>query len=184
MQQMTINNSQQQQYRTRINQYIKVPQIRLIKEDGSSVIMATRDALKLAQDQSLDLVEINSKASPPVVKIMDFGKFKYDEKKKQQAAKKNQQVQELKELTFRPCTDENDLKHKIEQAKGFLADGNRVKFTVRFKGREITHANLGKEKIEWIVKQLDGLIAQNPQISLEGKFMFAIVIPNKGKAQN
>ncbi len=143
--------------------------------------MATRDALKAAQDKGLDLVEINPRSTPPVCKIMDYGKYKYEEKKKAQAAKKNQTIQELKELTFRPNTDENDLKHKLSQAKEFLADGDRVKFTVRFRGREITHANLGKEKLEWILQELHGLITDKPQISLEGKFMWMIVSPTKQK---
>jgi len=180
--QMT-NNNQQREYRTRVNGYIRVPQVRVVLEDGSSPgIMNTRDALKMAQDQGLDLVEINPRATPPVCKIIDYGKFKYEEKKKQSAAKKNQVVQELKELTFRPNTDENDLQHKLAQAKEFLAEGNKVKFAVRFRGREITHSNLGKEKLEWILKELDGLVQTNPQISLEGKIMWMIVSPTKSKA--
>lgn len=176
----TTNN--QNQYRVRINKYIRVPQIRVVLEDGSNAgVMNTYEALKMAQDQGLDLVEINPKAQPPVCKIMDYGKYKYEEKKKQQAAKKNQQVQELKELTFRPNTDENDLSHKLTQAKGFLAEGDRVKFTVRFRGREIVHANIGKEKLEWILNELSGTIAPNPQINLEGKFMSMIVSPTKNK---
>jgi translation initiation factor IF-3 len=174
----TTNN--QTQYRVRINKYIRVPQIRVVLADGTNAgIMNTFEALKLAQDQVLDLVEINPKAVPPVCKIMDYGKFKYEEKKKAQAAKKNQQIQELKELTFRPNTDENDLGHKLVQAKEFLQEGDRVKFTVRFRGREIVHSNIGKEKLEWILKELTGTIAPNPQINLEGKFMSVIVAPVK-----
>ncbi len=179
---MQTTNNQQQQYRIRINQYIRVPQVRLIRDDNTSEVVNTRDALKLAQDQFLDLVEINPKALPPIVKIMDYGKFKYEEKKKAQVAKKNQQVQELKELTFRPNTDENDLSHKLEQAKGFLEEGNRVKFTIRFRGREIVHTNIGKDKLNWILKELGNSIAPNPQINLEGKFMSMIVSPTKNKA--
>jgi len=141
--------------------------------------MATRDALKMAQDQALDLVEINPRAVPPVCKIMDFGKFKYEEKKKAQAAKRNQVNQELKELTFRPNTDDNDLAHKVEQAKEFLTEGNKVKFTIRFRGREITHPDIGKAKLEWIQQQLAGLIQSSPQVNLEGKFMSMIVAPGK-----
>ena len=173
-------NSNQVQFRVRINQHIRVPQIRVVFEDGSpGGIMETRDALKLAQDQGLDLIEINPKTVPPVCKIADHGKMKYEDKKKQSIAKKNQQVQELKELTFRPNTDENDLNHKIEQAKGFLTDGNKVKFAVKFRGREIVHTNIGKEKLDFILKQLDGLVAANHQISLDGKIMWMIVSPKK-----
>jgi translation initiation factor IF-3 len=91
-------------------------------------------------------------------------------------------VQELKELTFRPNTDENDLNHKVAQAKGFLAEGDRVKFTIRFRGREIVHANIGREKLEWILKELTGMVAPGPQVNLEGKFMSMIVSPTKNKS--
>lgn len=176
-------NNQQREYRIRINKFIRVPQIRVVLADGSMAgIMNTYEALKLAQDQGLDLVEISPKAQPPVCKIMDYGKFKYEEKKKAQAAKKNQQIQELKELTFRPNTDENDLKHKVAQAKEFLADGDRVKFAVRFRGREIVHNDIGKEKLTWILQELKDLVTPNPQISLEGKIMWMIVSPTKQKS--
>jgi translation initiation factor IF-3 len=175
-----MEKNTQLQYRVRINQYIRVPQIRVVLADGTNAgIMNTYDALKQAKDQALDLVEINPKAVPPVCKIMDYGKFKYEEKKKQNAAKKNQQIQELKELTFRPNTDENDLSHKVEQAKSFLQEGDRVKFTIRFRGREITHTNIGKDKLDWILKELDGMIQPNPPMSLEGKFLSMIVAPVK-----
>ena len=170
------------QYRTRINGYIRVPQIRVILEDGSSPgIINTWEALKMAQDLSLDLVEINPKAVPPVCKIMDYGKFKYEEKKKQAESKKAQKNQDLKELSFRPNTDENDLRHKLDQAKTFLGEGDRVKFTIRFRGREITHPQVGKDKLDWIVTQLTGLIVNVPPVSLEGKFMSMIVVPTKQK---
>jgi translation initiation factor IF-3 len=180
---MQTNNQQQREYRVRINKFIRVPQIRVVLADGTNGgIMDTFVALKQAQDAGLDLVEINPKAQPPVCKIMDYGKYKYEEKKKVQAAKKNQQTQELKELTFRPNTDENDLNHKLEQAKSFLEEGDRVKFTVRFRGREIVHANIGKEKLQWILRQLGTTIAPNPQINLEGKFMSMVVSPTKKQA--
>jgi translation initiation factor IF-3 len=177
MQQQQNNNNQQ---RIRINFQIRIPQIRVVGNDGANLgVMNTRDALKMAQEQALDLVEINPRAVPPVCKIMDFGKWKYDQKKQQQAARKNQVTQELKEITFRPNTDENDLKHKVEQAKQFVADGNKVKFTIRFRGREITHPDVGKSKLEWIIQELGSSIAANPQVNLEGKFMSMIVSPAK-----
>lgn len=180
---MQTNDNQKREYRTRINQHIRVPQVRVIGSEGDNLgIMNTYDALKLAREQFLDLVEINPTAKPPVVKIADYGKLKYEEKKKASAAKKNQQIQELKELTFRPNTDENDLKHKLEQAKEFLAEGNRVKFTIRFRGREIVHPDIGRDKLTWILQELTGLIGPNPQINLEGKFMSVIVSPTKKQA--
>lgn len=174
------NNNQQREQRIRINHQIRIPQIRVVASNGDNLgVLSTKDALKMASDEALDLVEINPRAIPPVCKIMDYGKFKYEEKKKAQAAKKNQQVQELKELTFRPNTDEGDLAHKTEQAKEFLLEGNRVKFTIRFRGREITHPNVGRDKLNWILQQLAALIVPAPPISLEGKFMTMIVAPNK-----
>jgi translation initiation factor IF-3 len=177
------NLTEKQQYRVRINQFIRVPEVRVILEDGTSPgIMKTPDALKRAQDQGLDLVEINPRAIPPVVKIVNYGKMKYEEKKKAQEAKKNQQVQELKEITFRPNTDIGDLEHKLVKAKEFLEEGNRTKLTVRFRGREVVHLNVGREKIEWILQRLDGMIAPNPQINMEGKFMSVVVSPTKKQA--
>ena len=173
---MNQNNTQ----KIRLNNQIRVPQVRVLDSEGNNLgVLNTREALKMAQDQSLDLVEINPRSTPPVCKILDYGKYKYDEKKKQQAAKQNQQNQELKELTFRPNTDENDLAHKVEQAKQFLADGDKVKFTIRFRGREITHPQIGKDKLLWIQEQLAGLITPSPFVSLEGKFMMMIVTPLK-----
>lgn len=174
------NNNQQREQRIRINFQIRIPQIRVVASNGDNLgVLATRDALKMAQEENLDLVEINPRAVPPVCKIMDFGKFKYDEKKKLQAAKKNQQNQELKEITFRPNTNENDLSHKLVQVKEFLDEGNKVKFTIRFRGREITHPQVGKDKLDWIIQQLSGLIVANPPVNLEGKFMSMIVSPVK-----
>jgi translation initiation factor IF-3 len=175
---MQINNTSQ--FKPRKNWQIKMPQVRLIGSDGSNIgIISTSDAIKRAQNEGLDLVEVNPRATPPVAKICDYGKMLYEEKKKAQAAKKNQQVQELKELTFRPNTDENDLKHKLAQAKEFLAEGNRVKFTIRFRGREVVHSQIGKDRIGWILSQLNGLILPNPQINMEGKFMSTTVSPLK-----
>lgn len=170
------------QYRIRINNFIRVPQVRVVLNDGSNGgVMATKDALRLAFDQGFDLVEINPKSVPPVCKIMDYGKYKYEEKKKQSEIRKSQKLQELKEVTFRPNTDENDLKHKLESAKEFLEEGHKVKFTIRFRGRETTHPELGKEKLAWIVEQLGVLIVPSTSPSMEGKFMFLIVSPAKQK---
>lgn len=177
---MQNNKQEQREQRIRINHLIRVPQVRVVGNDGSNLgIMATRDALKMAQEQYLDLIEINPKGLPPVCKIADYGKMKYEEKKKMQLAKKTQQVQELKELTFRPNTDENDLTHKLSQAKEFLNEGHRVKFTIRFRGREIAHPHVGSDKLDWLLEQLSGSIAPAAPISLEGKFMSLIVAPIK-----
>lgn len=176
-----MNNTQNNtQYRIRINQHIKVSQVKLVDVDGKFVgIVSTKDALKMAFDAGLDLVEVNPRDNPPLVKIINYGKFRYDEKKKQSEAKKNQKIQELKEITFRPNTDENDLNHKLESAKNFLIEGHKVKFTIRFRGREVVHPEVGGEKINWILEQLKDLIVSIPQINMEGKFMSTIVFPTK-----
>jgi translation initiation factor IF-3 len=173
--QQKTNNTQT---RIRINWQIRVPQVRVVLEDGSSPgIISTKDALQMAQAAGLDLVEINPKAVPPVCKILDYGKFKYDEKKKAAAAKKSQKQSELKELTFRPNTDEHDLSHKLQLAKEFLTEGNKVRFAIRFRGREITHPQVGKDKLDWLLKELAPLISGTPQVSTEGKIMSMIVSP-------
>lgn len=178
--QTQMSQNTQTQYKTRINFQIKIPQVRVILDDGSSLgVMPTKDALKLAQEQSLDLVEINPKAMPPVCKICNYGKYKYEEKKKQTENRKKQKMQELKELTFRPNTDLNDLNHKLSAAKKFIADGHKVKFTVRFRGREVTHPKIAEEKLLWIVDQLSGLILPEAPILLEGKLMHMQVNPMK-----
>ena len=178
MQPQTNNN----QYRVRINQYIRIPQVRLILNDGSNAgVMETRLALKMAQDQGLDLVEINPRATPPICKIIDYGKFKYEEKKKQQAAKKNQKTIEVKEIDFRPVTEENDLNHKLESAKEFLAEGHKVKFVVKFRGREMSHPQIGRDKLDWMLQQLSELVASSTQVSMEGKNMSTIVTPKNEK---
>lgn len=162
----------------RTNFRIKVPQVRVIGSDGAQIgIMATNDALKLAQSEGLDLVEINPKGQPPVCKIVDFGKFKYEEKKRQAEARKNQKASELKEITFRPRTDDNDLNHKLASAKDFLTEGHKVKFTVRFRGREITHPQYGEDKLKWLVEQLKDIIGTNTPPVLEGKTMSVMVSP-------
>jgi len=172
------NNSQQTN--TRINYQIKSPQVRVIFTDGSSpVVMDTREAIRLAQEQGVDLVEVNGKSNPPVTKIIDFGKFCYDEKKKNSKNKKNQKVQELKEISFRPNIDEHDLLHKLEFAKQFLKEGHRVKLSVQFKGREMAHPQVGRDKLEWAIQQLSGLILPDFKISMEGKFMFLTILPVK-----
>lgn len=166
----------------RKNNQIRAVQVRLIDSEGQNLgVVNFQDALKQAREQNLDLVEVNPKASPVIVKIADYGKMMYEEKKKASIAKKNQKAQEMKELTLRPRTDENDLKHKVEQAKEFLINGNKVKFTVKFRGREITHPQIGKDQIDWIIKELSPLIISNPPVSLEGKIMSVIVSPLKQK---
>lgn len=137
--------------------------------------MATSEALKLAKEKALDLVEINGKVSPPICKIIDFGRYKYDEKQKKKSQK--QKTSDLKEISFRPTTDEHDLQHKLAAAKRFLADGDRVKFSVYFRGREMAHQNLGREKLQWVIEQLADIGSVNGSMASEGKTISLIVQP-------
>lgn len=173
---------QNQVYRPRKNFQIKANQVRVIDEDGNNLgILPLQEAIKKAKESGLDLVELNSKSSPVVAKIADYGKMLYEEKKRLVEIKKNQKTNELKELSFRPNTDENDLNHKLQQTKEFLTEGAKVKLIVKFKGREITHPELGRQKLEWFIKELYTLIMLNPQILFEGKVMYTILSPKSTK---
>jgi translation initiation factor IF-3 len=162
----------------RINQRIRVPEIRVIGDDGEMLgIMQTSDALRRAQERGLDLVEVNPKADPPVCKILDFGKFKYDEKKKAREAKRKQSVVEIKEIKLRPKTDDHDLEFKTRAAHRFLGAGHKVKFTVRFRGREITHPEKAQEQLDWIVKHCDEIANVEVRPMMEQRTMTLIMAP-------
>lgn len=161
----------------RVNHRIKVPEVKVVSDEGVIGVMPTYDALRLAKDQGLDLVEVNPKATPPICKILDFGKFKYEEKKKLNIQKKNQHVSELKEIKLRPKTDSHDLAHKVQAATEFLKEGHRVKFTVRFRGREITHPQLAQAKLVEIAKLLQPVAGTISPCSLDGRTMIMMVSP-------
>lgn len=150
----------------------------MVLDDGSQLgVMPTSEALKAAEGRGLDLVEVNPKSVPPVCKILDFGRYKYEEKKRQSEAKRKQTIVELKEVKLRPKTDDHDLQVKVRSARRFLESGNKVKFTVRFRGREITHPHRAQMQLDWLVEQLADLanLEQRPQ--MEGRTMSAIVGP-------
>lgn len=150
----------------------------MVLDDGSQLgVMPTSEALKAAEGRGLDLVEVNPKSIPPVCKILDFGRYKYEEKKRQSEAKRKQTIVELKEVKLRPKTDDHDLQVKVRSARRFLESGNKVKFTVRFRGREITHPQRAQMQLDWLVEQLADLanVEQRPQ--MEGRTMSAIVGP-------
>lgn len=142
-------------------------------------IMQTQEARRIASEQNLDLVEVNPKANPPVCKIMDYGRFKYEEKKKQSEAKRRQTKVELKEVKLRPKTDDHDVEFKTKHVRRFLEDGNKVKITVRFRGREITHPETAQRQIDAIASAVSdvGVIEQASRI--EGRSMTAIVAPRQ-----
>jgi translation initiation factor IF-3 len=140
-------------------------------------VMNTDDARRAARDLDLDLVEVNPKANPPVCKIMDFGRFKYEEKKKQAEARKRQSQIELKEIKLRPKTDDHDVAFKVKHVRRFLEDGNKVKLTVRFRGREITHPDTAKRQIDLIVEAVQDLAVVETSSRMEGRTMTAILAP-------
>src|SRR5271165_6652030 len=169
---------QQRGYQIRVNHRIRVPEVRVIDADGSMLgVLQTHEALKKAQDQGLDLVEINPKADPPVCKILDFGKYKYEEKKKAAQAKRNQAVVDIKEIKLRPKTDDHDIAFKIRAARRFIEAGHKVKFTVRFRGREITHPEKAHEQLDVILKALDDVANIETRPMMEARAMSLVVAP-------
>lgn len=162
------------------NQDIKYPQVRVINEDGKQLgIMSSNEARKLAHNLGLDLVEISNKSNPPVVKILDYSKFKYDKSKREkELAKKNKEhTVETKELWFRPGTDDHDIEIKLRKAKKFLEKGNRVKFTMKFKGREQNSMEKFKDVLISFAERLESNILQSP--SQNGRNLTILVGPIK-----
>jgi translation initiation factor IF-3 len=168
----------------RVNHRIRVPEVRVVLDDGSQLgVMSTSDALKAAEERGLDLVEVNPKSSPPVCKILDFGKFKYEEKKRQSDAKRKQTVVELKEVKLRPKTDDHDLNVKVRASRRFLEAGNKVKFTVRFRGREITHPERADLQLNWLMRELEEIANVEQRAQMEGRTMSLIISPKPALLQ-
>lgn len=163
----------------RMNFEINAPQIRVIDDEGGMLgVMSPKEAVAMAQARGLDLIEVAPNATPPTCKIMDYGKYKYEQKKKAQASKKNQVIIDVKEIQLRPRTEEHDLETKLRHAKRFLEDGDKVKFNLRFKGREMVHQDLGKALMDKVVEQLKGVgIVETPP-KLEGKQFFCLIQPD------
>ncbi len=165
----------------RINHRIRVPEVRVVGADGSNLgVLSTDEAIRRAREAGFDLVEVNPKASPPVCKILDFGKYKYEEKKKQREAKRKQTVVEVKEIKLRPKTDEHDLMVKLRAARKFAEAGNKVKLTCRFRGREITHPEVAMQQFDFLLSKMDDLVNVEQRPSMEGRAMAAIVSPKPG----
>src|SRR5215471_7213384 len=164
----------------RINHYIRVPQVRLVGDNVKVGVYPTSEALKMAQDQALDLVEISPNADPPVCKIIDYNKFLYDKKKKEKEMKANAKVSEVKEIRFTPNTDEHDFNFKAKHAENFLKEGNKVKAYVQFKGRAIQFQDRGQLLLLKFAERLTdaGVLESMPK--MEGRRMLAMFAP-KGK---
>ena len=162
----------------RINHQIRIRQVRVIDEENKQLgIMETADALALAIHKQLDLVEIAPNQRPPVCRIMDFGKFKYEEKKKQAEQRKRQTQVELKEIKLRPKTDDHDIAFKVNHIKRFLEEGDKVKLTVRFRGREITHPETAQRQIETIIAEVGDVAQVEMPARMEARTMIAILAP-------
>ena len=163
-----------------VNEKIRAREVRLINQNGENVgVMSVREALNIAREVGLDLLEISPQANPPVCKIMDYGKWKYEEQKKLSEMKKAQKVVEIKELKIRPNIDVHDFQVKIKAAQRFIEDGNKVKFTVRFKGREITNQDAGVELLNRVKAELGDTIKVDKAPAMEGRQMIMFVVPNK-----
>ena len=165
-----------------LNEDIQDKEIRLIGSDGAMLgIMSSEAALSLAVEQDLDLVKISPAANPPVCKLMDYGKFRFEQMKKEKESRKNQRVVEIKEIRMSPGIDTNDLNTKIKNAVKFLKEGNRVKVSVRFRGREMAHTNIGEQLLIRFAEGCSEVSSMEKNPKLEGRFMFMFLSP---KAEN
>ncbi|MFZ5925879.1 MAG: translation initiation factor IF-3 [Acidobacteriota bacterium] len=165
--------------RENVNEAIRAREVRAVFPDGSVEIMPTQQAIRRAKELGLDLILVAPTAEPPVAKAMDYGQWQYEQKKKQQEAKKKQHVIQVKELKFRPNTDDHDYDFKLKHAIRFLTEGNRVKALVQFRGREIAHADLGKNLLMRLAGDLAQYGAVEGQPRLEGRFAHIIITPVK-----
>ena len=162
----------------RVNEEIRVPQVRLIDQDGEMMgVMGARDAMLRAYAVGLDLVEISPNADPPVCKILDYGKFKYEQQKKRNEAKKKQKVIEIKEIKVRPNIDENDYQVKMRAMKSFIEEGDKVKVTLRFRGREMAHLDIGVRVLERIRSEMDLTTKVEQMPRLENRQMVMVLSP-------
>jgi translation initiation factor IF-3 len=161
---------------TRVNERVRAREVRLIDEDGQMIgVMSSGQALAIARERNLDLVEVSPMAVPPVCKLMDWGRFKYEQAKKESEARKHQKTIELKEIRMRPRTDEHDLSVKVRKIEEFLAEGDKVKVGVLFRGRELAHPELGRVVLERVTAELKGTAVLERPPLMEGKMMSMIV---------
>lgn len=183
---VTVHNSKDEH---RLNERIRVPQVRLIDQNGKQVgVVPTQDALRMARDCGLDLMEISPTAQPPVCKICDYGKFKYEKKKKEQVAKKKQTVIKVKEVQLRPQTEEHDLEYKFKNIRQFLEDGDKAKITILFRGREVTYAEHGFKMMRELIEKVKDISVVESSPRLEGRKLIMILSPSltgsKGSTKN
>ena len=165
-----------------LNEDILDKEIRLIGAEGQQLgIMSSQEALKIADEQGLDLVKISPQAVPPVCKLMNYGKFRFEQSKKEKEARKNQHVVEIKEIRMSPGIDVGDFNTKLKNAQKFLTEGNRVKVSVRFRGREMAHTEIGRELLKKFAEQCTEVAIMDKAAKLEGRNMSMFLSPKTGK---
>jgi translation initiation factor IF-3 len=164
----------------RINHRIRVPAVRVLAEEEQLGVMPTHEALRLAEERGLDLVEISPRAFPPVCRIMDYGKYKYEEAKKKQQARKRASTVETKEIKFRPKTEEHDMAFKVKHVRRFVETGNKVRLAVVFRGREITHPQTGMNVLNRVVEMCNDISTVETTPNMEGRRMIMLITPKPG----
>ena len=162
----------------RFNEFISAPKVRVIDENGENLgVMFTREAIEQAAEVGLDLVEISPNADPPVAKFLDIGKFKYEAQKKANLARKNQKTQEIKEIKMRPNIDDHDYDTKMKAIQKFLGEGDKVKVTLRFRGRELAHGQLGMQLLQRVAEETGGIAKVEAHPRMEGRQMLMVLSP-------
>jgi len=162
----------------RTNDQIRVREVRLIDDAGEQKgVLPTAEALRMAKELGLDLVEIAPQSNPPVCKILDYGKFKFEQEKKLKDNRKHQKIVKIKEVRMQPKIDDHDLDFKSKHVKGFLLEGNKVKVTIRFRGRELAHTEIGEEVLKSVLVKIEGLYVMESPPRMEGRFMSMMLIP-------
>jgi translation initiation factor IF-3 len=165
-----------------LNAAIQAPQLRVIDSDGKQLgILPRREALRLADDRELDLVEVAPNADPPVAKLMDYGKYQYEKAKREREARKSRKEIEVKEVRLRPKTDEHDINFKVRQARSFLKSGAKVKVRMRFRGREIYNLDVAKQQFDRFVSELEDVAVVEQRPSFEGRTMLMIMAPDTSR---
>ena len=174
---LTIRNESNED-RTRVNEQIRISPVRLIGADGEQVgIVPIEEAKRAAAERDLDLVEVAAMARPPVVKVMDYGKYRFEQAKAAKAAKKKQHIIHLKEVKYRPGVSDHDFDFKTRHARRFLEEGNKVKLTMMFRGRQVTHPELGRKVLLRVFAELDDVAKVEMQAKLEGRNMTMVLAP-------
>ena len=163
-----------------INQFIKAEKVRLISQTGEQLgVVELKEALAKAKEQELDLVQMNKDSDTPVCKMMDYGKHLFDQKKQKAASKKKQKRQQIKEIKFRPVTEKNDYEIKVNKIKSFIENGDKAKITLRFRGREMAHQQIGMELLKRVESDLESMASVEQFPTLEGRQLVMMMAPNK-----